>query len=211
MSYLTIGSLIKDGKAALSQGNYWSALALALMLPSICSRIEYDSVEFEGDKDSVNDSRINRYYYIKRDGSRKWADKKAYESWCKSYILGGICYLKVILGQDAPAILYLLRCDLVHAGIANLLYNQKRIFLSCGNNGATDLSSRLIISVHSLCEDMFRVVEKWIQDKGADTVENTFVFDFADFDDKLLYNELCKEEHAEFLKKQFNNFEKNSN
>ena len=210
MSYLTIGSLVKDGRAALNQGNYWSALSLALMLPSICSRIEYDSVEFKGDKDSVNDSRTNRYYYIKRDGSRKWADKKAYESWCKKYIVCGVSYLNVILGKDAPAILYLLRCDLVHAGIANLLYNQKRIFLSCGNSGATDLSSRLIISVHSLCEDMFRVVEKWVQDNGADTIKSTFVFDFGHFEDKLLYNELCKEEYAASLKTEFNNFEANS-
>lgn len=207
MSFLAISSLIADGRSALKQGNFWSALSLALMLPSICSRIEYNSEEFMGDSNTTFATNTKLYYYLKSNGVRKWADKKAYEDWCKSYVLGGNSYLHYALGSDVPAILYTLRCDLVHAGVADLYYNQKAIYLSCNDNGITELSSRLVISVSSLCEDIFRVAEKWVQDKGADTLKRTFVFNLFNADDKLLYTELCKDERAAFLKEELECFE----
>lgn len=42
MSYLNISSFIEAGKKSLEENNYWSALSIALMLPSMCSRLEYE-------------------------------------------------------------------------------------------------------------------------------------------------------------------------
>lgn len=47
MSYYRIKDFIKAGKKSLENKNYWSALPIALALPNMCSRIEY-----ENDKDT---------------------------------------------------------------------------------------------------------------------------------------------------------------
>ena len=41
MSLLTISNFIDAGMRSLEDKNYWSALSIALMLPSIWSRISY--------------------------------------------------------------------------------------------------------------------------------------------------------------------------
>ena len=38
MSYLLISDFVDAGKKAIKNNNYWGALAIALMLPSLCSR-----------------------------------------------------------------------------------------------------------------------------------------------------------------------------
>lgn len=41
MSYISIRDFIQDGRKSLEAKNYWSALSVALMLPSMCSRLAY--------------------------------------------------------------------------------------------------------------------------------------------------------------------------
>lgn len=43
MSYITIADFIKSGRQSLAAKNYWSALSVALMLPSMCSRLAYSN------------------------------------------------------------------------------------------------------------------------------------------------------------------------
>ena len=43
MSYFSIVDFAKSGREMLKAKNYWGSLAIALMLPSMCSRIDYES------------------------------------------------------------------------------------------------------------------------------------------------------------------------
>ena len=208
MSFLQISDLLTDGKKALDNGNYWSALSLALMLPSVCSRVEFAESKYEGEKKSVFDD-SSPFYYATVNGVQKWADKKAYRHWCKQYVFASNGYLRMIFGNDGPDILYMLRCDLFHAGDADLYYNKQRIYLAIGRDdrGATLLDSRLIVHIVSLCNQLFDAVDSWLRNSQADSRETTYVFDFANHDDKLLYNSLCEEDRLLYLREKFSAFE----
>ena len=209
MSFLQISDLLADGKKALDNGNYWSALSLALMLPSVCSRVEFAELKYEGKRKLVFDDDDSPFYYVTVHGVQKWADKKAYRHWCKRYVFALNGYLRVIFGDDGPDILYMLRCDLFHAGDADLYYNKRRIYLAVGQDdrGATSLDSRLIVHVVSLCTQLFDAVDSWLHNSQADSRKTTYVFDFANLDDKLLYNSLCEEDRLLCLREKFSAFE----
>ena len=68
MSYITIANFIQSGRQSLAAKNYWSALSVALMLPSMCSRLAYS----------------NEREYHKTNGDFK--DKKCYIDWCSDNI-----------------------------------------------------------------------------------------------------------------------------
>lgn len=186
MSYLLISDLVKAGKQALSDDNQWCALSMALMLPSICSRLEYE-------KDST-------YYEVKKDRIR-WYDKKVYISWCQKYLFGN-GWLVSLLGKDGPEILYMLRCDMVHAGYADVFYNQQSIYLSTSNT-TTTLTSRLIVNIKDLCDYVFDAAKNWCENYGADNFHYTFVFDKNNHDDTLLYNDLCEKDRLLDLRNNF--------
>lgn len=186
-SYLLISDLIKSGEQALSNDNQWCALSMALMLPSICSRLEYE-------KDSS-------YYEIKKKRKR-WYDKKAYISWCTKYLFRN-GWLVSLLGKDGPEILYMLRCDMVHAGYADVFYNQQSIYLSTSNNTTTILTSRLIVNIKDLCDCVFGATKNWCENYGADRFHYTFVFDENNHDDTLLYNDLRDKERLSVLRNEF--------
>lgn len=78
MSYFSIKDFIKAGEKSLKDGSYWSALSVALALPSMCSRIE-----FEDDKDTY----MNFKWADKQDKSKgkiytTWKDKECYVDFC---------------------------------------------------------------------------------------------------------------------------------
>lgn len=193
MSYLLISDLIESGKRALTDGHQWCALSMALMLPSMCSRLE-----FENDSD---------YFEIKR-GKKRWFDKKAYVDWCKKYIFHP-GYALVVFGNEGPDILYLLRCDMVHAGYADVYYRSRNVYLSINDVGATPLMDRLIIDVSTLCNLIFDAVANWCSNFGADNFHYTFVFDKNNYDDMLLYHDLCDKERLSVLREVFNSYEQN--
>lgn len=101
MSYLSIADFLKAGQKSIDDENYWSALSVSLMLPSICSRLTY-----AGNED-----------YLNPNGKQK--DYKSYTDWCKENISKD-GWIKMCLGENYADVLYQLRCDIVHAGCANI-------------------------------------------------------------------------------------------
>ncbi len=104
MSYITIADFIKSGRQSLAAKNYWSALSVALMLPSMCSRLAYSKYS-------------NTHEYHKTNGDFK--DKKCYIEWCNANI-DEDSWIKSCLGDKYAEVLYDIRCDIVHAGCAHI-------------------------------------------------------------------------------------------
>ena len=56
MSYFSIEDFIESGEKSLKDKNYWSALSVALALPSICSRVMYQGDKYKGsDRNDIMD------------------------------------------------------------------------------------------------------------------------------------------------------------
>lgn len=198
MSYLLVSDFISSGKTALDNKNYWSALAIALMLPSICSRIEYENNE--------------QYFSMRPNGAKKWHDKKAYTDWCKTYF-DKPNMLQEMLEDDIPDTLYNLRCDIVHAGVANINCGGKPIYFSIGESvpGYVKFDDKKIINIETFCNSVFDIVSMWILKFGANSHRKTYVFNMNERDDKLLYSTLCDEARTKKLRKDFDDFVNNAN
>lgn len=134
MSWLQISDFVKEGKYAIRNENYWAALSVALMLPSLCGRIEY--------KDNP------KYVKINRDGSEKWNDKKTYIDWCNKH-LGKVVVLKELTKEKDYSFLYKLRCDIIHAGNADISCGGKSIYfvLHDGPILQTYMSDKIYIKI----------------------------------------------------------------
>ena len=154
MSYFNIYDFITSGEKSLKDENYWSALSVALMLPSMCSRLEYANKE--------------------------------------------------CLGTEFADVLYNLRCDIVHAGCANIADGKKRLFFSLGNHcSGLSFEQFRIIDVKQLCECLIGHAKSWCATSNMACIKNTYVFNSYDRDDKLLYDKLCADERAKQLKVEF--------
>jgi hypothetical protein len=184
MSYFNIYDFITSGEKSLKDENYWSALSVALMLPSMCSRLEYAN----------NEAYKNRNYFN---------DKKCYVDWCKSQMNNDI-WIKECLGTEFADVLYNLRCDIVHAGCANIADGGKRLFFSLGNHcSGLSFEQFRIIDVKQLCECLIGHAKSWCATSNMACIKNTYVFNSYDRDDKLLYDKLCADERAKQLKAEF--------
>ncbi|MGP1405107.1 hypothetical protein [Filifactor alocis] len=223
MSYFSILDFIKSGKKSLDDKNYWSALSVALTLPSMCSRIMFQDDKFR----SSNKQNDDGYWYIDNKGIRHYYDKKCYIDCCKrlmanrhgfingNFVIdeeevenGKFGYDSVIismLGSKFSEALYQLRCDIIHVGIANIYDDNKGIYLRIDDcNMTTELSDYRIISVFDLCDTIFHAVEMWCDRINAHNFKYTYVFDIMNNeDDRILYNKLCEDARAEYLKKKF--------
>ena len=135
MSLLTISNFIDAGMRSLEDKNYWSALSIALMLPSMCSRISY------------NDDK-----HKKMNGN--FTDKKCYIDWCKEYIKSQ--WLITCLGSNYAEVLYKMRCDLVHAGTICIDTDKKGVFFYIGGvRDAYELNKYKLINIVTLCNEIF--------------------------------------------------------
>ena len=191
MSYFSISNFIDSGRKSLENENYWSALSVALMLPSMCSRLKY-----------ADDS---RYYDIKEDGHKHWHDKNSYIAFCNEcFEKNG--WLKCCLGQKYAEILYQLRCDIVHAGVADIYADGKGIYLALGELfSSSELSKFRIVDVKALSEEIFESITNWCSGYGANNFKYTYVFDMKNnYEDKLLYEHLRDKDKAARLEEQFN-------
>ena len=182
MSFFSIQDFIASGRKSLSNKNYWSALSVALMLPSMCSRIAYEG----------------KQEYFKSGVPR---DKKCYVDWCKENFKNS--WIRICLGSKFAEVLYELRCDIVHAGCADIYADGKGLYLSLGDNGATDFTKYRIVDVGSLCKSIFDQTDTWCANFGTDSFKYTRVFNSDNRDDRLLYQRLCDEDRADYLKEQF--------
>lgn len=197
MSFFSIKDFITSGKKSLENKNYWSALSVALMLPSMCSRLTYEDNAKKYKYGKWND---------KRDHSKgktyRWKDKECYIDWCNEYINAG--WMKMFLGEEYAEVLYDLRCDIVHASCADIHADGKGVYLAIGNNSTiTEFTKYRILDVSALCNVIFNCVNIWSANFGASEFKYTRVFDSKVRDDKLLYDKLCDEERANYLKEQF--------
>ena len=199
MSYFSITDFIKSGRKSLENKNYWSALSVALMLPSMCSRIA-----FLNEKDKY----MNFKWNDKSDHSKgktytDWKDKDCYIDFCEKVIHD--MWLIECLGRQFAKVLYQLRCDIVHAGVANIYDDDKGIYLMLGEHQmATELTKYRTIPVVSLCDTLFNHIDSWCSMNSADNFKYTYVFDNEhSHDDMLLFNRLCDNNRADYLLEQF--------
>ena len=205
MSYFSIKDFIKSGRKSLEDKNYWSALSVALALPSMCSRIAFDN-----DKDNY----MNFEWNDKSDHSKgkkytTWKDKDCYIDFCKLVMQvskGQYDYwLTSCLGNDFAEVLYQLRCDIIHAGVANIYADDKGIYLMLGDHQtATKLTNYRTIPIKDLCNTIFNHIDLWCSSNSVDNFKYTYVFDIENnYDDKVLYNRLCERDRADSLLEQF--------
>ena len=142
MSYISICDFIQDGRKSLEAKNYWSALSVALMLPSMCSRLAY----------------ANNPDYRWEKG--KFRDKKCYVDWCRENI-DKDGWIISFLGENYAEVLYDIRCDIVHAGYAQVYPDHYPdglgFYFSIGDELSTELTKYRIINVSTLCEQLFLV------------------------------------------------------
>lgn len=197
MSYITIADFIKSGRQSLAAKNYWSALSVALMLPSMCSRLAYS-----------NEREHQREYY-KPNGD--FLDRKCYIGWCSDNI-DKDSWIISCLGEKYAEVLYDIRCDIVHAGCAHIYPKHYPdglgFYFSINDDGiSTEMTKNRIVSVTTLCEQIFFNVENWCckfeLESGASSFTRTQVFDSEVKDDRLLYQRLCDEDRADYLEEQF--------
>lgn len=211
MSYFSIKDFIKSGRKSLENKNYWSALSVALMLPSMCARIEFANAK---------DAYMNYKWKDKEDHSKgkeytNWKDKECYVDFCKRVTKSTPIsqgdktqndpWLVRCLGDNFAEVLYQLRCDIIHAGIANIYNDNKGIYLMLSDiNEATRLSKYRIISIKGLCDTIFNHIDNWIMNNSADNFKCTYVFDTEhSHDDMLLYQRLCDNDRGDYLLEKF--------
>lgn len=183
MSRLYIRELILSGHKSLEDGNYWSALSIALLLPSVCSRVEFDGIE--------------EYY----NNKNKFRDKKCYIDWCNKYMCENEIYydkcnspyLIDVLGKEYAEVLYDLRCDFVHAGSPKTSVDGKRIYFYYGKTSKNTefLGKYKIININDLCDCILGYANKWLNHRYNNREQYTFYFHEQNEDDSLLYERLC--------------------
>ena len=129
-------------------------------------------------------------------------DKKCYIDWCNENLQDR--WTKECLGAKYAEVLYGLRCDIVHAGCANIHADGKAVYLFLGDNSrTTEFTKYRVIDIATLCEVLFSYADTWSENFGASGFKYTRVFDSNSRDDVLLYNRLCDEARADYLKEQF--------
>lgn len=211
MSYFSIKDFIESGEKSLKDENYWSALSVALALPSMCSRVMYRDDKYEGHNKNESDG----YWYKTDKGEIRWHDKKCYIDFCQEVMRVNQSsinskgqhdiWLITCLGLKFADVLYQLRCDIIHAGMANIYDDGKGIYLMLGEaQTVTELMKYRIVPIKSLCETLFLHIKSWCSSNSVDNFKYTRVFDNEhNHDDRLLYNRLCDNDRADYLLEQF--------
>lgn len=210
MSYLNIMSFIDSGKKSLNDKNYWSALSVALILPSMCSRIAFSNEKDKYMKFKWND----KSDHSKGKTYTDWKDKECYVDFCKEVMRVNQSegnpkgkynlWLTSVLGSEFAEVLYQLRCDIVHAGIANVYNDNKQIVLMLGDERNTELTKYQTINIKDLCSAIFEHVSTWCSNNSVENFKYTYVFDTENSDnDRVLYRRLCDDDRADDLKKSF--------
>jgi hypothetical protein len=146
-----------SGREAIKGGNLYAALALALVVPDICSQSETP-------KEKVGD-RYRRWF-------RRWAEPKF------SHEVGPDKERTVFLSaQDC----YLLRCSLLHAGSAELEAASATVqkFIFCdpkvgAHMNLLNISGKtyLQLMANKFCDELFDSAEEWDKaNQGDSTIQ----------------------------------------
>lgn len=141
--------LIEAVKLSCTQGNWYSALYIALTLPDICTKLENPSSKESG----------KRY--------RDWFDKYLKQTY-KSEFHGPDFYF--LTSGD----IWALRCSLLHEG-TDEISNQKSREVLRQIKFTTNLVHRgkmgdvLVLNVAMFCEEMLAAVKRWIHATASDS------------------------------------------
>lgn len=208
MSFIDIKSLVDDGRKSLENKQYWSALAIALMLPSVCSNFVYGECKVKGD-----------------NGDLLSKDHDMYVQWCDRYMrtydtiyhdnINKDKWLMEMLGQDYGELLYVMRCDFLHAG--NILVHEqyrldggeeldkrtdkkashvsKRIYLTINSDISYTTQMYTVLKLEDLCNTIFDYVDVWYRNWDGYLGNNirTFIFDCANIHDKYKLDSLIEQ------------------
>ncbi len=216
MAQLSIKTIIDAGRKSLEDKNYWSALIVALTLPSMCSRVEYADLKYKG----TNQADVNGIWYEDNKGLQRWHDKKAYVKWCaewislgtRSTINGSLVnndyhkdrFLVSILGENYAEKIYEMRCNILHQCETDVEHGSGLpIFFSIGV-GNTELSKEYIVQIETICDEIFDYVSSWIEICHRHNLPKRQYYDGSIKDDRLLYNKLCDDSRAEHLLEEHN-------
>jgi hypothetical protein len=154
--YFSFKEIIEDGEKALDAKLYRIALMLALIIPSVCSRVEF--------KDNA------RY----KDESGRWKDRDCYVDWC---LLQNIKFLDAEekygnvdesrLNEDYCQHIYEIRCGVVHESavqcdnvVCNLCANDNRAICKEVN---CDKANQYDICVVPFCKQMFEIGKRYCE------------------------------------------------
>lgn len=211
MSYFSIRDFVIAGRKSLKDENYWSALTVALALPSMCSRLAFKN----------NPDKYRNWKWVDRSNHAigktysDWKDKKCYVDFCNATmrVNQGVNspqgepdgWLVSSFGMNFSEVLYDLRCDIIHVGSANIYDGNKSLYLALGGTTSTDLSKYRVININELCLTIFEHIESWyINFNNYDILPETYVFDTDNSnDDRLLLKKLCDKDRADLLLNDF--------
>lgn len=211
MAELSIKTIIDAGRKSLEDKNYWSALIVALTLPSMCSRVEYADEKYKGN----NRGDVNGIWYEDNNGERHWRDKKAYVKWCNEWMslgsrttIGGKLVkneyrkdirLVSIIGENYAEKFYEMRCNILHECETDIDHGSGLpIFFSIGI-GNIKLSNECIVQIDAICEEIFDYAEEWIEICHYHDLPNRQYYDGNNNDDQLLYHKLRDADRADYL------------
>lgn len=152
--YFSFDEILKDGQKALDNGLYRIAFLLALTIPSVCSRIE-----FQYDPEYQDDG--------------YWKDKKCYIDWC---MMQGIKFLdsENKNRENAPTDLeycnhiYDIRCFVVHENIVHCDYKECNLCVNedpeiCKKANCNRVN-QYDICVVPFCKQMFKIGWKYYKE-----------------------------------------------
>ncbi len=175
MEFFDISDILYSGEKSLKDKNYWSALSVALALPSICSRIMFQSDEYKGS--NRNDK--NGYWYETNDGKIIWHDKKCYIAICQELLQHNremydpeMCPNQKLVDMFGPddkygEKLYELRCSFLHEGNCYVC-DDKEYFFSLGESKTNKSPNEYgLINLNDLCEFIFHSVYDLFHRRGA--------------------------------------------
>lgn len=170
MSSFGITDFIESGRKSLEDKNYWSALSVALSLPSMCSRIA-----FADEKDKyMNFQWIDKHDHSKGKQYTTWKDKDCYIDFCNKIMWESgtnpfdvntrkpDSWMEAMLGVEYAKTLYDLRCGILHSCAIQTNDHGICLQLLCGEHQTVyELSGCRVIPIVALCEHIFDCVSMW--------------------------------------------------
>lgn len=148
--------IIEDGEKALEAKLYRIAFLTALIVPSVCARIEY--------KDD--------YFY--QDEYGRWRDKDSYIAWCRKYCImyldaenkhATVDYSK--LDREYYEKLYDIRCAVVHESSAKCEGDMCALCINSEEDvcrtARCDRYNRYDVCLISFCKQMFEIGKEYYE------------------------------------------------
>ena len=191
MSWLCIMDIVNAGSKSLENENYWAALSVALVLPSICARYDYQGDKFESK------------YWNEKNGKKVWQDRLAYVDWCNTVLFRHNGSLLSLVGHQGGGFLYDLRCSFAHEGVTDGLFGsnelQRYLILNFCAKQTVCVGDRLFVPVDALCSAIFDGIRNWTGYVSGCYLDTLF-FDMEDVSDKRTVELFIQDERDKLLK-----------